>query len=290
MKGFESYRQQLSNELTKLAEAFDQLLDDSTILPHNWGPGFIGFPHFYWGPSDADLQMRRMAALEAVRDLETRARLLFPNTTPEVSQVFKDDFGLLRRWAKRGKGDHSLPRLITEAKALAADSFSNLAGLLELLPDDEWATRLVVDTNALVDDPDLARYSTDLGPKYMAHILPIVLRELDDLKRSGRTPELREAAKRADRRLKGIRTNGDVRTGARVQGSIYAVFEHVEPRAEGLPDWLDLDVPDDRFVASTMLLQSRHPGSAVVAATSDLNLQNKLAAAGLPFIEPPDPS
>ena len=244
MKDFESYRERLSTELATLGEAFDRLLDDSTILPHNWGPNFIGFAHYYWGPSDAELQMRRMAALDAVRGLETRARLLFRHPTPEVSNVLKDDFGLLRRWAKRGKSDHSLPRRISEAKVLAAASFSNLAGLLDLLLEDQWETRLVVDTNALIDDPDLARFCDELGPKYMTHVLPVVLRELDDLKRSGRTPELREAAKKADRRLKGIRTNGDVRIGARVQGSIYAVFEHVEPGADGLPDWLDLDVPD----------------------------------------------
>ena len=40
------------------------------------------------------------------------------------------------------------------------------------------------------------------------------------------------------------------------------------------------------FIASALLLQSGHPGSMVVAATSDLNLQTKLAAVRLPFIEP----
>jgi hypothetical protein len=66
------------------------------------------------------------------------------------------------------------------------------------------------------------------------------------------------------------------------------VFEHVEPRDEGLPDWLDLSVPDDRLVASTLLLQSAHPGSAVFVGTSDLNLQTKRAAVSLTFVEPPD--
>ena len=64
------------------------------------------------------------------------------------------------------------------------------------------------------------------------------------------------------------------------------MFEHIEPRADGLPSWLDLDVPDDRFIASTLRLQSQHPGSMLVAATNDLNLQTKLAAVRLPFIEP----
>jgi predicted ribonuclease YlaK len=148
--------------------------------------------------------------------------------------------------------------------------------------------RLVVDTNALIDCPNLAAYVGALGAEYRVHLLPVVLRELDDLKRSGRTPDLREAAKVADRRLKGLRDNGDVRTGARVEGQVSVVFDHIEPRGERLPNWLDLAVPDDRFVASTLLLQSAHPGSLLYAATSDLNLQTKLTAVGLPFVEPPD--
>lgn len=78
-----------------------------------------------------------------------------------------------------------------------------------------------------------------------------------------------------------------MRAGARVAGDIYAIFEHIEPNSDGLPDWLDLDVPDDRFVASSLLLQAQHPGSRLYVATNDLNLQTKLAAVGLPFIETP---
>ena len=124
-----------------------------------------------------------------------------------------------------------------------------------------------------------------IGLRYRMHVLPVVLRELDDLKGSG-TPELREAAKKADRRLKGFRDNGDVRAGARVAGDTSVVFEHIEPRGGDLPDWLDLTVPDDRLVGSALLLQSEHPGSAVYVATGDLNVQNKLAAVGLPHVEP----
>lgn len=67
-----------------------------------------------------------------------------------------------------------------------------------------------------------------------------------------------------------------------------ALTAKVPTRARDIPPphWLDLDVPDDRFVAST-LLQPRHPGSAICVATRDINLQTKLAVVGLPFIEAP---
>lgn len=284
----DSYRVRLLSELDQLASRYVEVLDVSSIGAHNWDQGFIGFPHFYWVESSPDVQVRRMQMLAEVKDLETRIRLLFPHATPEVRKVLKESFGLLRRWAKRGTGDHSIPRSIEEAKVIALKSIEDVKGLADLLPADDWQVRLVVDTNTLLDNPDLAAHKSEVGPRYMVHLLPVVLGELDDLKRSGRTPELREAARKADRRLKGLRDNGDVRIGARVAGDIYALFEHIEPEADGLPSWLDLSVPDDRLVASALLLQSRHPGSSVHVATGDLNLQTKLAAVGLPFTELPD--
>ena len=117
-------------------------------------------------------------------------------------------------------------------------------------------------------------------------MLPVVLGEIDELKRAGRAEDLRNNARRAERRLKGIRTNGDLRKGVRVAGDVIAIFEHTEPRSDCLPEWLDMSVPGDRFVAATLLLQSAHPGSAVYVATSDINMQTKLSAAGLPYVEP----
>ncbi|MFD0422420.1 PIN domain-containing protein [Streptomyces parvus] len=136
------------------------------------------------------------------------------------------------------------------------------------------------------NNPDLAAYTSQIGPRYMAHLLPVVLRELDDMKRAGRNEPLREAARKAHRRLKGLRNNGDVTLGDRVAADVHAVLEFIEPKSGALPDWLDLDVPDGRFIASTLLLQSQHPGSAWYVATSDINLQTKLHAVALLFIEP----
>ncbi|MFE1839879.1 hypothetical protein [Streptomyces sviceus] len=154
-----------------------------------------------------------------------------------------------------------MPQHMPEAVTLLQASVQQLRSLTDLLPRNPWPVRLTVDTNALIDNPDLAAYTGQIGPRYMAHLLPVVLRELDEKMRPGRTDVLREAAKKADRRLKGLRNNGDVTLGVRVAGDVHAVFEYIEPKSDALPDWLDLDVPDDRFIASTLLLQSQHPGS-----------------------------
>jgi hypothetical protein len=287
-----SYLARLLAELDEIHDGYAKVLSASAIRnvdPNRRGSGvaFIGFPSWGWEESDAALEASRMALLRQVRDWGPRFRLLFPHPVPTVSKRLDEHLGRLEQWLVREPGDHSIPPAIGKAADQVSASVADLRDLAQLLPPDEYAVRLATDTNTLIDNPDLAVHVPTLGRKYMAHLLPVVLREIDDLKRAGRTEQLREAAKRAERRLKGLRINGDVLSGVRVAGEVYAVFEHIEPRDDRLPSWLDLTVPDDRFAASCLLLQSEHPGSALYAATGDINLQTKLTAIGLPFVELP---
>jgi hypothetical protein len=289
---FAPYIEQLLGRLDDIESTYVDVLDRSGIRyvnpnTDNSGVFFMGAADYGWVPSDPGLEQARMQLLARVRQWRPLFELLFAHPTPEVAERHRDALDHLERWLVRTNHyDHSIPATVPEAVTRLRASAAVLRAARDLLPADPFAIRAVVDTNALIDDPDLAAHQAALGPRYLVHVLPVVLRELDDHKRAGRTPELREAAKRADRRLKGLRDNGDVTTGAKVAGDVWAVFEHIEPRVDGLPSWLDLDVPDDRFVASTLRLQSEHPGSALVVVTSDLNLQTKLAAVSLPFLEP----
>ncbi|GGP02167.1 hypothetical protein LDL08_38990 [Nonomuraea glycinis] len=287
-----TYLDRLLTELEEIHTGYREILSASAIVNIDPNLGsrygtFIGFAEWGWAKSDATLEASRMTLLQQVREWEPRFRLLFPHPTPTVSKRLDEHIGRLEQWLVREDGEHGIPPTLQGAAAMIGADVADLRALAGLLPLDEYVVRLTVDTNTLIDNPDLAAHVTTLGRRYMAHLLPVVLREIDDLKRGGRNEQLRDAAKRAERRLKALRTNGDVRSGARVAGDVYAVFEHIEPRNDKLPSWLDLTVPDDRFVASSLLLQSAHPGSALYVATSDINLQTKLSAVGLPFIELP---
>jgi hypothetical protein len=60
-----------------------------------------------------------------------------------------------------------------------------------MLPPDEYPTRLVVDTNALIAiTPTLPHTPTPSATSNVVHLLPIVLGELDDLKRAGHPVDL----------------------------------------------------------------------------------------------------
>ncbi len=287
-----TYLDRLRSDLEAIEADFLQILAESEIRnidPNRRGGGgviFMGAAQWGWVPSGPELEARRMELLGRVREWEPLLRLLFPHPTPEVTKRLDASLGLLVRWLERSR-DKTVPATIQKATDRVQEAVTTLQQLADLLPADTWAMRLVIDTNVLLDDPDVTIFTPLLGKRYMVHLMPAVLRELDDHKRGGRNPDIREAAKKADRRLKGLRTNGDMRRGVRVAGDVHAVFEYLEPKGDGLPNWLDLDIPDDRLVASTLLLQSRHPGSSVYVASNDINLQTKLAAVGLPFVEAP---
>lgn len=288
-----AYADRLLDELEAIRVRYLEVLQASAIHyadPNRPGSGVVILaPKWRWAVSDPALEAARMQLLGTVRDWGPRLRLLFPHPTPTVAKCLDTHYRRLERWLVRKPGDFGVPHTVDEAVEVIAESVARLRDLAKLLPPDEYPVRVVVDTNSLIDNPDLAAYVGLVGPRYMAHLLPVVLRELDDHKRGGRNSDLREAAHRADRRLKGLRTSGDVRAGVRVARDVHAKFEHIEPRSDGLPTWLDLSVPDDRFVASSLLLQSAHPGSALYAATSDINLQTKLHAVGLTYVEVPAP-
>lgn len=293
-----SYCEQLGHDLDDIESLMLELLDHSTILNVDPNRGqsdvfFVGAAIWGWARSD-DVQTRlQMRGVERYGEWFSRFRLLFRTPTPEVRRRIKHGDEFARRWFERGHNDHSIPRDIPTAKATAQKEFEGLRSLLAIACSDAAAPPALIavpDTNALIDNPDLASYGQRLGQtEYQVRLVPTVLGELDELKRSGRTEQARDGARRADRMLKGLRDRGDVRSGVPVTKSVSAIFDVAEPRFDDLPAWLDPTVPDDRLVASALLLQASDPSTAVVLVTSDLNLQNKAAAVGLPHIEPPTP-
>lgn len=286
-----NYVDALLAELQGIETEFVAIVEDSEIYHHdpnagNSGVFFVGASTEHWRPSSDELTGRRMRLLARLRDWIPRFRLLFRHPTPEVEKILSARTTHLESWLLRTGSEHSIPRTVEQAADRVRQDVDALRRLTEMLSADEWPVRVVVDTNALIDNPDVAAYTSSFPSGYLVHLIPVVLRELDELKRSGRTAELREQASRANRRLKGIRSNATAADTIRVAGDVHLRFDHIEPRGDALPTWLDLTVPDDRLVASTLLLQSEHPGSQVHVITSDVNLQTKLSAIGLPFLDP----
>lgn len=294
-----SYIDRLRSELAEIQDDMHALIDGSTIRnvnPNTRGSSvvFVGAADWGWGPSDADLTAMQMRLAAIYGPWFDRFELLFPHPTPQVAAKLREVHEFTHRWVTRPETwDHAIPQTIELAKARAKQEFAKFEELLDIASKagtDE--VRLVPDTNALIRNPDIGSYAR-MAPSqsFHVHLLPTVLSELDDLKDRGRTQELRDQAQAVVRRLKGLRDKGNLATGVSLTKRITVRAEAREVDVQGVLNWLDPSVPDDRLLAAALRLQSDNPAGSVVLVTSDLNLQNKADAVGLPYMEtPPRPA
>ena len=294
-----SYSARLLDELQDIETSFTEILDDSEIRyvnPNKPGSGvvFLGAADWGWIPSDGKLTAARMKLLGQFGEWAHRVQLLFAHPTPEVKRTLEDLQAFVLRWLERDQDDHTIPRTIDEAKRVASANFDGYRALIRLTTTSTSpVVRLVPDTSALLDNPELGSYVHDLpvGAAVM-HLLPTVLRELDEIKDAARkTQDVRDRARSLQRRLKGLRDKGDLMAGVHVTKSLVLRFETREVNPSSVLHWLDPSINDDRVLASGIQIQAAHPDDSALLVTSDMNLQNKATAAGMPYIEPPpDPA
>jgi hypothetical protein len=176
----ETYAEALSAELDTIAAAYVDVLGRSSVKYVNPNRGdrgiiFVGAPDWGWATSDSELEGARMALMRRLRDWTPRFRLLFTHPTPEVAKRLDNGIDHLERWLMRDDSwDHTVPSTIEDAQGKIRATVDDLRDLTNLLPPDDYPVRLVVDTNALIDNPDLA-YSdvvenlpvhTDIGPAH----------------------------------------------------------------------------------------------------------------------------
>ena len=289
------YLQRLRLELAEIRGDLDDLIERSVIVNVNPNTDdspvvVLGAADWGWAPSDADMTASQMRLSSRYSSWFDRFKLLFPHPTPDVAAKIRDVDEFVRRWTTRPDAwDHTVPPTIEVARQRAAAEFTTLDQLLEIAAKSGTDTlRLIPDTSALIRNPDLTSYVRAVSsPTFVVHLVPTVLGELDDLKDRGKTQELRDKAQAVVRRLKGLRDKGNLAAGVNLTKTITVQTEAREVDVRGVLDWLDPSVPDDRLLAAALRLQSDHPTGTVVLVTSDLNLQNKADAVGMPYIETP---
>lgn len=155
---------------------------------------------------------------------------------------------------------------------------------------DGGAVVVVPDTNALLWHPVLDEWAFDQADLFEINLVPVVLSELDSLKVNHRNADVRDKAEGLVRRIKGYRDRGSLRDGVPLRKGVSRIRSvAVEPDFDASLPWLDASHADDRLVATFIEVMRRNPRSPVILVTRDLNLQNKMEFARLPFIEPPSP-
>jgi len=285
------FGERLIEELAAIEDRFVALLARSVIInvDPNRGQGdvwFVGAAEWGWR-RDETLIPERTSLLDAYDEWFARFRLLHRKPLPETAERLREADELIRRWLEREGSDHSIPSTVEVAGEHSRVAFANLQRLVDLAVHGPGELLAVPDTNVLLRDPNVATYGTVLDTDaYTVVLLPAVLAELDMLKDRGRTPEVRDAAARGVRRVKGLRGRGSLRDGVTVEGKVRLRAEHRDVDPQQILGWLDATVPDDRILGAALDIQGRVPASVVVLVTTDLNLQNKAAVAGMPFVDP----
>lgn len=288
-----SYADLLSTEWNEIREAFVAVVESSSIERVDWPDGFIGFADRRWSDDTPAAVQRRHDLIVRYDRWLVRFRLLFVASLPEIDGRIGDVDELVRGWLDRSNGnDWSVPTTVAEAIDKARSGTAAIDDLIkQAAPDRASGVVAIIDTNCLLRDPDLARFSRpfDRVPVELVFV-PAVIRELDDLKDRGRSQEVRSAAAKAARRIKGLRDRGSLLAGVTVEGNLTARIEPVEPDFARLPTWLDPNTPDDRVLASTLTIQASQPERVVVLITNDLGLATKAEFNGIPNIDEPSTS
>lgn len=185
--------------------------------------------------------------------------------------------------------EHTWSSTTEEALQRAIDSLNEELGLLTgLYSFAEGTAILIPDTNALLFNPMLEKWTFNEFPKFEIVLTPTILSELDSLKIEHRNESVRQKSESLINQIKEYRRRGNILQGVNLVKNVSTIKTlAVEPKmADSLP-WLDSTNNDDRMLASVVEVMRMYPRSVVAFVTRDINAQNKAHYARIPFIEPP---
>jgi hypothetical protein len=282
----------LKERLEAIEAGMIELIDCSTVTTWRDDPSsevvFIGFPRHYWGEPD-DRQRRLQIKLKGMyTDWSEQMHLLFSGAPDDLQKEITEADDFVRKWIEK-ESSHDIVPDPEENKRTFRKKTAVFRDVLTTLDDPKGSrVTLVPDTNSFVWCPDPGRYGEIAGrDRYDFVLLPTVLSELDGLAMKTRDDAFRDKVKAAIRRYKGWREQGRLVDGVTVNRTITVRSVAREPNFDKTLHWLDRTIRDDRIVASVLELQRAIPSAVIVLVTSDVNLQNKADAAGIPCAESP---
>ena len=285
MTPFQSFRSRLASELQRIEASILELWKKSQIDRFRNDPCsqivFVA-PPYHWKP----LLVEHLASQAALNTIFQRWLKLFSlyhsrhnsdvqNEIRSASEFVNAAIELNMSW--------QMQPTFEENREYLSKRLDIFRRLLTCRVDDAPSLILVPDTNALLRTADPVEYRelAGAGPFTFA-IVPTVLSELDDLKRSRRDQTLGSKAEKVIRMLKGFRAQGSVLEGVTVSKTITVKMIPTEPRTNDFVSWLDPMNKDDRIIATVLEIQCENPDADVLLVTLDINLQNKAEMAFLP--------
>jgi hypothetical protein len=280
----------LTERAATIHEEVNEVLTFSSLThmdPYRGGAIWLGATGS-WGALDVHGRRAQSRALGDYSRFFHILDVLLRDQPPDARRELEEADGTLREILEQS--ELTWIKSVPDARQRAGRALDTEATLLQRLYDAGDGTPVyAADTNALLHNLDLERWTFDGSGTFEIVLGPSVLVELDELKINHRNPDVRAKAEGLITRIKGYRARGQLTQGVPLRkphSTIRALA--IEPRMADSLSWLDPTNRDDRFIATVIELVRDRPRSAVTIVSRDINLQSKAELAGLPYVEPPD--
>ena len=280
--------EQIAVDLGKIKNlAEDFLLHHSQIRYCGQIEGVIGFSSYEWVKIDHQGQQIQARLYKEYSCLAELMETLISELPSEYQRTFKECKGEVLSCIEQNRQvwDSSTTEVFEKVHGNLDKQFELVKNLYS---NNDGGHIFVPDTNAILINPHLDKWTFEDAVKFEIILTPSVLSELDQLKMVGRNEEVRNKAQSIIRSIKEYRRRGRLTEGVTLKKNVSMIRAlAVEPEFEKTFSWLQEDNKDDRLLASFMEIMKGYPNSVVILVTSDINLQNKAEYARLPFLEPP---
>ncbi len=279
-----------SKEIIMLSE--DLFINHSEILyfPHP-STGFFDFSYksYRWKELNDKGKQLQSKLYDKYNKFQEIIAYLLQKQVPKTKQLFQKSNEIVLgyiEYSKDLRGDNTTISINKEVK----QNIEHMINIINsLYGKSNTKTILVPDTNALLNNNILSEWEFKEFNKFELLLIPTVLAELDKLKNDRSKQNRSDNANSIIRQIKEFRRRGKLTEGVTViTNKIYLKSIAVEPDFKNTLSWLDTNNQDDRIVASFLEVIRNFPNSDVRLVTSDINLQNKMEFAELPFIETPE--
>lgn len=270
-----------AEDITKLLE---QLLQASSIEASEWMGEDV------WGELDDSSRQIQSRLLEEYRRFSSILEFLFKAQPEDTLKTFQEEKKRILQVIQQEWNEQTYFGTCSQAFDIARNAINTQVSLLKRLYSISQNKFVVIpDTNALLFNPELQKWSFEVVRQFTIILLPTVLSELDKLKMEHRSESVRQKAEKLIRQIKEYRRRGRLTDGVTLVRNISEIIAiAVEPKFSESLSWLDANNNDDRLLASCLEIMRQMPDAQVVLSTRDINLQNKAEFARIPFIEPPE--
>lgn len=277
-----SWSAEIERLLATLVLEHGQLLDDRR---DNWGEVVFVTAHPYrWPELTTEGKRLQSQAQGEYRRYADVVKTLLQGQPERASRKLLEDIDCVLRVIERRHS--SWPTATKNLEKAKAALDGHLEQVHHLFSASE-ATIVVPDTNALYWNPALEDWRSPDNRAFKIVLTPAVVTEIDAHKYDHRNSPRRKKAERIARQISEYRRRGRLVDGVTLVRDVSTIAAlAVEPRMPNSLPWLDASNPDDRFVASALEVIRGHTRAPVVVVSRDVNLQNKLEFARLPFVDP----